>query len=148
MFGLFGIHRFYMGKWFTGLLYLVSFGLLGIGQVVDLIRLRGLVQDENDKRRHLTANERRYLAGGRRQIGNGLDPPAGKPTIESIRMKLLSAAAARGGKLSVTEGVMATGNSFAEVEAELDGMAKSGYVGIDVDEETGRVTYAFGELSK
>jgi hypothetical protein len=43
---------------------------------------------------------------------------------------------------------MATGKSFAEVEAELDAMAKSGYVGIDVDEETGRVTYAFGELSK
>ena len=148
VFGLFGIHRFYMGRWFTGLLYLATFGFLGVGQLVDLIRLRGMVQDENDKRHLLSARERRYLVSGRRQIGDGFDRHTEKPTIESIRMKLLSAAAARGGKLSVTEGVMATGKSFAEVEAELDGMAKSGYVGIDLDEETGRVTYAFGELSK
>ena len=116
-------------------------------KIIDLVRLRGMVQDENDKRNLLGARERRYLASGRRQIGDGFDRPE-RSTPESIRMKLLSAAASRGGKLSVTEGVMATGKSFAEVEAELDAMAKSGYVGIDVDEETGRVTYAFGELSK
>lgn len=147
VFGLCGVHRFYMGKWFTGFLYLISFGFLGVGQIIDLVRLRGMVQDENDKRNLLGARERRYLASGRRQIGDGFDRPE-RSTPESIRMKLLSAAASRGGKLSVTEGVMATGKSFAEVEAELDAMAKSGYVGIDVDEETGRVTYAFGELSK
>ncbi len=147
VFGLCGVHRFYMGKWFTGFLYLISFGFLGVGQIIDLVRLRGMVQDENDKRNLLGARERRYLASGRRQIGDGFDR-AERSTPESIRMKLLSAAASRGGKLSVTEGVMATGKSFAEVEAELDAMAKSGYVGIDVDEETGRVTYAFGELSK
>lgn len=34
--GLFGIHRMYMGKWITGLLYLVSGGLLGLGYIYDL----------------------------------------------------------------------------------------------------------------
>ncbi len=33
--GLFGIHRFYMGKWFTGLIYLVTGGILGIGYIYD-----------------------------------------------------------------------------------------------------------------
>lgn len=33
--GLFGIHRMYMGKWLTGLLYLVTGGLLGLGYVYD-----------------------------------------------------------------------------------------------------------------
>jgi TM2 domain-containing membrane protein YozV len=33
--GLLGIHRMYMGKWLTGLLYLVSGGLLGIGYIYD-----------------------------------------------------------------------------------------------------------------
>ncbi|MGK2907068.1 MAG: NINE protein [Desulfuromonadales bacterium] len=33
--GLFGIHRMYMGKWFTGILYLVTGGLLGIGYIYD-----------------------------------------------------------------------------------------------------------------
>ena len=33
--GLFGIHRFYMGKWFTGILYLCSAGIFGIGYIYD-----------------------------------------------------------------------------------------------------------------
>lgn len=33
--GLFGVHRMYMGKWFTGILYLLTFGLVGIGYLYD-----------------------------------------------------------------------------------------------------------------
>lgn len=33
--GLFGIHRMYMGKWLTGILYLLTCGLLGIGYIYD-----------------------------------------------------------------------------------------------------------------
>lgn len=33
--GLFGIHRFYLGKWISGILYLVSGGLFGIGIIYD-----------------------------------------------------------------------------------------------------------------
>ena len=31
--GLFGIHRMYMGKWFTGIIYLCSLGIFGIGYI-------------------------------------------------------------------------------------------------------------------
>ncbi len=34
---LFGLHRFYAGKFWTGLLCFVTFGWLGIGQVVYII---------------------------------------------------------------------------------------------------------------
>jgi len=33
--GVFGVHRFYMGKWFTGLLYLLTGGLFLIGYIYD-----------------------------------------------------------------------------------------------------------------
>jgi TM2 domain-containing membrane protein YozV len=33
--GLFGIHRMYMGKWLSGILYLLTGGLLGIGIIYD-----------------------------------------------------------------------------------------------------------------
>jgi TM2 domain-containing membrane protein YozV len=33
--GLFGIHRMYMGKWLTGVVYLFTFGLFGIGYIYD-----------------------------------------------------------------------------------------------------------------
>ena len=33
--GLFGVHRMYMGKWLTGLLYLCTGALFGIGYIYD-----------------------------------------------------------------------------------------------------------------
>jgi TM2 domain-containing membrane protein YozV len=33
--GFFGIHRMYMGKWFTGIIYLLTGGLIGIGYLYD-----------------------------------------------------------------------------------------------------------------
>lgn len=33
--GVFGIHRMYMGKWITGLIYLCTFGLTGVGVIYD-----------------------------------------------------------------------------------------------------------------
>ncbi len=38
-FGLGGIHRFYVGKVWTGLLYLATCGLFGIGTILDLISI-------------------------------------------------------------------------------------------------------------
>ncbi len=48
--GIFGIHRMYMGKWFTGLLYLVSGGLLGVGIVYDYITLNSQISECNGER--------------------------------------------------------------------------------------------------
>jgi TM2 domain-containing membrane protein YozV len=33
--GILGVHRFYMGKWFTGILYLLTGGLFLIGYIYD-----------------------------------------------------------------------------------------------------------------
>jgi TM2 domain-containing membrane protein YozV len=32
---LIGVHRMYMGKWFTGIIYLLTGGILGIGYLYD-----------------------------------------------------------------------------------------------------------------
>jgi len=34
--GVFGIHRMYMGKWLSGIIYLLTVGLFGIGYIYDL----------------------------------------------------------------------------------------------------------------
>lgn len=45
--GLFGLHRMYLGKWATGLLWLVSGGLFGIGYIYDYLTLNEQVSLAN-----------------------------------------------------------------------------------------------------
>lgn len=45
--GFFGIHRMYMGKWITGVLYLLTFGLLGLGYLYDLWTLNSQISERN-----------------------------------------------------------------------------------------------------
>jgi len=45
--GLFGIHRFYMGKWLTGILYLLTGGLFGLGYLYDYWTLNNQITEIN-----------------------------------------------------------------------------------------------------
>lgn len=45
--GIFGIHRFYQGKWLTGILYLVTGGLFLLGWLYDLLTLNGQLDELN-----------------------------------------------------------------------------------------------------
>jgi len=57
--GFCGIHRFYAGKVITGLIWLFTLGLLGIGQIIDLFLIPSMIR---------TANlEWAVFGGGRRE---------------------------------------------------------------------------------
>lgn len=45
--GVFGLHRFYLGKWLTGLLWLLTGGLFLIGVLYDYWTLNGQVAEYN-----------------------------------------------------------------------------------------------------
>ena len=47
--GVFGIHRFYMGKIITGVIFLLTGGLLGVGYVYDLLTLNDQIDEINTR---------------------------------------------------------------------------------------------------
>jgi TM2 domain-containing membrane protein YozV len=47
--GVFGIHRFYMGKWVTGIIWLCTGGLVFIGYLIDFWTLNNQVDECNRK---------------------------------------------------------------------------------------------------
>lgn len=130
---VYGLQRLYNGKVFTGLLWLCTFGVFGVGQFIDLFLIPNMVEEHNLKYR-----QRHGL------LPNGV--PMVQPQIEAViqqetrsgdrqqlMVQLLKAAETRHGKLSVTQGVLETGASFAEVEAALREMVRSGYVQVSDD---------------
>lgn len=48
--GIFGVHRMYMGKWLTAILYLLTGGGFLIGYVYDFFTLNGQVTEINSRR--------------------------------------------------------------------------------------------------
>lgn len=45
--GVFGVHRFYQGKWITGILYLLTGAFLGVGWLYDLWTLNAQIDEIN-----------------------------------------------------------------------------------------------------
>ncbi|AFZ60671.1 TM2 domain-containing protein [Anabaena cylindrica FACHB-243] len=141
--GIAGLHRLYNGKIATGVLWLLTFGFFYVGQLVDLVLIPGMVDEYEQKLR---------LKAGLSPLGLPLNQAVVnsqvyRPTGNQLMVQLLEAAEIKGGNLTVTQGVKATGASFAEVEKVLTEMLQSGYVRIDNDPITGAVTYHFYELS-
>ncbi len=154
---LHGLQRLYNGKIFTGFLWLFTFGLMGFGQLIDLMLIPGMVDEHNAKYRAkhglLPYDAPTQPTIQRLVQRERVGPPIVMPDrstaqpYDRLTIKLVKAAQARQGKLSVTQAVMDTEANFGDVETALRDLVKTGYVDVYNDPETGVVLYHFRELS-
>jgi len=82
------------------------------------------------------------VAAAARAVGNGRTAGG-----DALKQELLAAAARKGGEISVTEGVLATGATFDDVQKALDALLYKGVVDVDNRPGTGVVIYRFHELA-
>lgn len=142
--GVCGLQRLYNGKIGTGLLYLFTFGLVGVGQFIDLFLIPGMVRDANarlavggaDPAQLLAAGGAAALLSGQKRIPR---------TTDEFQVALVQAAEQNHGRLTIAEAVAATGRNFKDVKQELDNMAVNGYIELDSD-DAGSLYYRFTGL--
>jgi len=137
--GFSGLHRIYNGKIASGVLWLCTFGLFGVGQIIDLFLMIEMAE----------AHQVKQLVKQGALASTGAIAPdvISQTTRDEMILKLLREAEKTGGAISVTQGVLATGLNFSDVECVLNELHRKSIVIMENDYETGIVRYRFPELA-
>lgn len=144
--GICGIHRFYLDKPVSAIIWFVTGGLCGLGQLVDLFILPGMVREKNLELAAIAAQH--YLPrGGYGALPAPEDDSRRLSPEERLQVELSRLASQRGGHLTVNDGVVATGRPHGEVQEILETMVKEGHIDMDVDPNTGAIVFYFREYS-
>lgn len=151
LFGICGAQRLYTGNFASGIIYLFTLGLLGFGQLADLLFIPGMVERKNAQ-----------LPGGKTspEINNSVTVNIGDiPQLKGLSdlqssqsllvenkkpmHKLLQAAKENGGQLSIAQAAFSTELEPEEVQKLLAEATKFGYAEINNDPKTGAIRYHF-----
>ncbi|MBW4615232.1 MAG: TM2 domain-containing protein [Desmonostoc vinosum HA7617-LM4] len=150
-FGVCGGQRFYTGQVGGGLIYLFTFGLFGIGQLIDLALVPDMVEKRNIYLRGLhgsanpSVNQSITLNIGDipqlKQLQEAIQPAASSPI--SPMQKLLKAAKEHNGTLSIAQAAMYTELEPEQLKELLQEATRMGYAEINNDLNTGAIRYHF-----
>jgi TM2 domain-containing membrane protein YozV len=125
-FGLCGLHRFYLGKPVSAIIWFLTFGGFFIGQIVDLFLIPSMVQERNH-----------YLSGSM-NMGKAVLQGDAHPM-----QKLLKAAKDNGNVLSLGQAILMTNLPPNEVKELLKDALRQGLAEIDNEPNSGAVRYHF-----
>jgi hypothetical protein len=133
--GFFGVHRFYLGRIGTGLLYLATGAFFGVGWIVDFFRIPSLVRESNLRLRYHDAlfGDRPIQAPGR--------------VKESIERTILRTARRNNGKVTPSEIALEGDCTIEQAEKALEKLAAGGHAEMHI-RDSGVIEYRFAEFER
>ncbi len=154
-----GLHRFYLGRPISGILYFLTWGFFGLGTLIDLFLIPSMVEEEN--RKSLPPGDVHLHFHGRLPDGRPAPipqapprrvapqralpaPPAPKPPSKpmDIEQHILQIAKEDGGSVTVAMIALQTDLSLKEAKNKLERLRKEGFCNVDLSEE-GAKLYVF-----
>jgi hypothetical protein len=132
-FGALGFHRFYLGRIGTGLLWLFTGGLFGIGAFVDLFYIPAMIKEANIGLRY------------REALFNESRPPQVEVKRDSLEKVILRTAKKNRGVATPGEVALEGDISIDEAKSALEKLVIGGYADMKV-KKTGVIVYVFPEF--
>ncbi|PSP19314.1 MAG: TM2 domain-containing protein [Cyanobacteria bacterium QS_8_64_29] len=123
-----GLHRIYLGRYASGIVYLLTLGLFGIGQLIDLVLIPGMVREENLKQKAL------------RQEAAQAGILEGTASEERLEVRILRVCRDRDGA-TVSDCAIETAASPARVKEVLAQLMREEAVTVDNRASDGAVVY-------